>query len=309
MILPSKSAHLRTAHMSSAPATAMHDEFLVDDNPQKLELDADLLSKFISRDGTVNIRGTVPIHVDDPLVLACFEGTDYRPHYRAMRFVHNALDDTEVDDATLSRISTSYRNRPLVMQAIPQQGVFEYTGLCLESTIWTGTFSDSGLAFCTPLSVNPIYTCTGFIPGTYKTITPGYRKTPNLMTVWFEEHQYFMGYVYAVLPPTFRSAYQIDEETKFTWFIGDRSLSVMMGELHEILVPRLNNNSELVCGVLSFIPCDAEVMEIVIVDVSREQDQRDCLWSWPNQFDQIQCLKDDDINGNKWVPCPLVSIN
>ena len=295
--------------MSSAPATAMHDEFLVDDNPQKLVLDADLLSKFISRDGTVNIRGTVPIHVDDPLVLACFHETDngigYRPHYRAMRFVHNALDDTEVDDTTLYRISTAYRNRPLVMEPIPQQGVFEYTGLCMESTILQlGTSSDFGLAICTPLTANPIYTCTGFIPGTYKTTTPG-----SYMTVWFEERQYFMGYVYAVLPPTFRSAYQIDEETKFTWFIGDRSLSVMMGDLHEILAPRLNNNSELVCGVLSFIPCDAEVMEIAIVDMSREQGQRNCLWSWPNQYDQIQCLKGADINGNKWVPCPLVSID
>ncbi len=309
MTLSSKSGHLRTAHMSSAPATAMHDEFLVDDS-WKLGLDDDLFSKFISVDGTVNIRGTVPIRVDDPLVLACFEGTNeginYRPHYRAMRFVHSALEDVVMHDGILLRVSNAYRRRPLVMQAIPQQEVFEYTGLALESAFTA--FSESGQAFCTPITVNSSYTSTGFIPGTYKTSIPG----SNRVTEWSEERDYFMGYVYAMLPPTFRSAHQIDEKTKFTWFAGQHTLSMRMDELHEILEPWLEGNSGLVCMILSFLPCDAEVLEILIVDASRKpvaktSGKRKCLWSWPNQFDQIQCLKDDDINDNKWVRCPLVS--
>jgi hypothetical protein len=280
----------------------MHDEFLVDES-WKLGLDHDMLSKFISVDGTVNIRGAVPIRVDDPLVLACFEGTEYRPHYRAMRFVHTTLEDVRIGDGGLHSLANAYRNRPLVMKPIPQQEVFEYTGLCVESTITTT--SESG-TFCTPITVNPRYTSTGFIPGTYRTNGPGCEAT-----VWSKERDY-MGYVYAMLPPTFRSAYDIEEETKFTWFAGQHTLSVPMGELHEILEPWLEGNSGLVCMVLSFLPCDAEVLEILIVDVShkpldRTSGKRKCLWSWPNQFDQIQCLKDDDINGNKWVRCPLVS--
>ena len=304
MTLPSKSGQPRIAYMSSAPATVMHDEFRVDE-PWKLGFDHEMLSKFISGDGTVNIRGAVPIRVDDPLVLACFEGTDYRPHYRAMRFAHSTLEDVAMGDGMLHTISNVYRNRPLVMKPIPQQQVFEYTGLSLESAFTA--FSESGQAICAPITVSPGYTSTCFIPGTYKTNGPGCETT-----VWSEEREYIMGYLYAMLPPTFRSAYDIEEETKFTWFAGQHTLSVPMGELHEILEPWLEGNSGLVCMVLSFLPCDAEVLEILIVDVSRKpadrpSGKRKCLWSWPNQFDQIQCLKDDDINDNKWVRCPLVS--
>jgi hypothetical protein len=275
----------------------MHDDFLVDpdsdDASVKLAMDHVMLSKFVSGDGTVNIRGAVPIGVDDPLVLACFEGAEYRPHYRAMRFAHSFNSEVVMGEGILHTISNVYRNRPLVMKPIPRQQVFEYSGLVLEPR--------SNGAFAAVQA----YTSTCFIPGTYKTTAPGYEAV-----VWSEEREYIMGYVYVALPPTFRSAYDIDEETKFTWFVGQRTLSVPMDELHEILAPWLESNSELVCTVLSFLPCDAEVMEILIVDASRKQDKtlrkRKCLWSYPNPYDQIQCLKDDDINGNKWVRCPLM---
>ena len=273
--------------MSSAPSVVMHDDFLVDDSVKlKFGLDHEMLCKFVSGDGTVNIRGACPIRVDDPLVLACFEGTNYRPHYRAMRFVHSGLDnDAVMGDTMLHAISKVYRNRPLVMEPIPQQEVFEYT--------------DCG---------NLSYTSTGFIPGSYTTFPDAGPESPAVL--WSDQRPHLMVYVYAVLPPTFRSAHDIKEETKFTWFANQRTLTAPMGELHEILEPCLEGNSGLVRMVLSFIPCDAEVLELALVDVNRKsfQGRTSNLWPHPNQFDQIQCLKDDDINGNKWVRCPVISL-
>ena len=274
------------------PELLLQDPDVPDDGSTKLAIEHALLGKFMSPSGTVNIQGAAPLRVDDPIVLACFEGNEYRPHYRAMRFARSFTTEFVLGDGMLNTISNVYRNQPLIrMPGIhtDQKHVLEYTGVVFvpgESSTTVGTY--------VPL---PSYTNTCFIPGRYKT-----EQGPIC-------HQGIMCYVYSLLPPTFRSTYQIDEETKFTWFIGDRTLSVMMDELHEILAPRLNSNSELVCRVLSFIPCDAEVLELLIIDASRTRcDPKAkvwCLWSYPNQFDQIQCLKDDDINGNKWVRCPL----
>lgn len=271
----------------------MHDDFLVDGSGKlKFGLDHELLCKFVSRDGTVNIRGAVPIRVDDPLVLACFEGTQYRPHYRAMRFVHSSLYVDEVMSETmLHTISRAYRNRPLVMEPIPQQQVFEYTDC--------GAYPNTDCG-------NLNYISTGFIPGSYMTFIDG----PTLPAVVWSDKR--LAYVYVALPPTFRSAHDIQEETKFTWFADQYTLTVPMGELHEILEPWLEGNSSLVRMVLSFIPCDAEVLELNLLNVNRNygnfwgKSGRN-LWSYPNPYDQIQCLKDDDIHGNKWVCCPLLN--
>jgi len=237
-----------------------------------------MLSHFHSEDGTVDIRAAVPIQVDDPLVLQCFNGSTYRPHYRVLRFAYSAGEQFVVADSTIDSIAKLYRNRPMEMKSLPEKTVLPY-GILFEEM----QYLDSS-------------TC--FVPTNFNQLNVSLHRCFEYM------------YVYAMIPGKPKSSpYELDdEETKFTWYAGEYTISMEMRDLFDMLAPRLDGNRELVCNVLANLPCDAEVIEIAVIDIGRCKHHQTTRWLRPLncRHDQIQCLKDDDINGNKWVNCPMI---
>lgn len=281
----------------------MNDEFL---EPEHI-IDSDLFTRFWSSNGDVLLYDVIPINLDDDLVTsrtvqgpAC--GLLVRSDYHSMRFAYADRDTMPLIDSDavrqMRKFSESHAQKRCRFGACNQMTMEE----CRESII------------------------------EYETSTTGDKKTGYRMYEWPHDDHFDADaepvevlYLYAV-STSLKYGHRLNlGKDSFTWISSDGyTVTMKAWKLAHGFSHRLEGNKDLICAILQHLPCEAELIEMAVVNIGMNlpwshtetppwsattwANQERCFKPIYNQFDQIRCLKSGDVNNNEWVPCPIIRI-
>lgn len=281
----------------------MNDEFL---EPEHI-IDSDLFTRFWSSDGALLLYDVIPINLDDDLVTsrAAQKHASFcvRSDYHSMRFAYADRDAMPLIDSDavrqMRKFSESHAEKRCRFGACNQMTMEE----CRESIIEYGT-STAG---------DP-------------------KKTGYRMYEWPHDDHFTADaepvevlYLYAV-STSLKYGHRLNlGKDSFTWMSSDGyTVTMKAWKLAHGFSHRLEGNKDLICAILQHLPCEAELIEMAVVNIGMNlpwphtetppwnaaawANQDRCFKPIYNQFDQIRCLKAGDVNNNEWVPCPIIRI-
>ena len=298
----------------------MNDEFL---EPEHI-IHSDLFTRFWSSNGELLLYDVIPINLDDDLVTShtvqcnnkdaslcvrssgrCWPANRLPPvrsDYHSMRFAYADRDAMPLIDSDavrqMRKFSESHAQKRCRFGACNQMTMEE----CRESIIEYGTWRGDP------------------------------KKTGYRVYEWPHDDHFAADaepvevlYLYAV-STSLKYGHRLNlSKDSFTWISSDGyTVTMKAWKLAHGFSHRLEGNKDLICAILQHLPCEAELIEMAVVNIGMNlpwPQTETPPWNataWANQdryfepiynqFDQIRCLKSGDVNNNEWVPCPIIRL-
>lgn len=292
------------------PAHGSHLKLNVEFSQPEHIIHSHLFTRFWSSDGEVMLYDVIPINLDDDLVTSRTVRCNNKhasvcvcADYHSMRFAYADRNAVPVIDSDALRqmreFSESHAQKRLHCGACNQITMEERQESIIECGTWSG----------------------------------GPKKTAYRVYEWDHDDHFAEDaepvevlYLYAV-STSLKSGHRLNlGKDSFTWISSDGyTVTMKAWKLAHGFSHRLAGNKDLICAILQHLPCEAELIEMAVVNIGMNlpwPQTETPPWSVTaavqegdryfapiyNQFDQIRCLKSGDVNNNEWVPCPIIRI-